>query len=104
MDISGANDRLQATRKALTGNFVVAIVIAYLLLVAIFSHWGYPLLIMTSVPIGISGGIVGLWLLNFIGSGLERFGLQIVLGSEQRDVDIEGLRIDVDEDRSGAGQ
>ncbi len=75
MEISGANDRLKATREALAGNFLIALVIAYLLMVAIFGHWGYPLLIMTSVPIGISGGIVGLWLLNASGPLLEAVGL-----------------------------
>ena len=76
MTITGASDRLDATRQALQGNFITAIIIAYLLMVAIFSHWGYPLLIMTSVPIGISGGIVGLWLVNFFGSKLDQIGLQ----------------------------
>lgn len=78
MSISGASDRLEITRNALSGNFIVAVIIAYLLLVAVFSHWGYPLLIMTSIPIGISGGIVGLWLLNFAGQWLPMVGLQAV--------------------------
>ncbi|MEM1435769.1 MAG: efflux RND transporter permease subunit [Pseudomonadota bacterium] len=78
MTISGASDRLEITRDALSGNFVVAVVIAYLLLVAVFSHWGYPLLIMTSIPIGVSGGIVGLWLLNLGGQWLPLVGLQAV--------------------------
>lgn len=64
VDLAGASDRLEATRKALTGNFLLAIAISFLLMVAIFSHWGYPLIIMLSVPLGISGGIVGLWLMN----------------------------------------
>ncbi len=76
MNITGASDRLNATRQALQGNFITAVFIAYLLLVAIFSHWGYPLIIMTSVPIGISGGIVGLWLVNFFGGKLDKIGLQ----------------------------
>ena len=75
MHISGASDLLNATRQALSANLLIAVVVSYLLLVAIFSHWGYPLLILASVPIGISGGIVGLWLLNAIGENLERFGL-----------------------------
>ncbi len=75
MRISGANDRLQATRIALSDNFMIAIVVSYLLLVAIFSHWGYPLFIMLTVPIGISGGIVGLWLMNFAGAHLDQIGL-----------------------------
>ncbi|MFT4564061.1 MAG: multidrug efflux pump subunit AcrB [Gammaproteobacteria bacterium] len=75
MRISGANDSLKATRAALSDNFAIAILIAYLLLVAIFSHWGYPLIIMLTVPIGISGGVVGLWLLNFFGARLESIGM-----------------------------
>ena len=75
MRISGASDRLAATRIALSDNFVIAIVVSYLLLVAIFSHWGYPLFIMLTVPIGISGGIIGLWLMNFVGARLDHIGL-----------------------------
>ncbi len=76
MHITGASDRLEATREALQGNFITAIFIAYLLMVAIFSNWGYPLIIMTSVPIGISGGIVGLWVVNYFGGQLDKIGLQ----------------------------
>jgi multidrug efflux pump subunit AcrB len=75
LTISGASDRLDATREALAGNFLVALLIAYLLLVAVFSHWGYPLLIMASVPIGISGGGAGLYLLNLGGAHLDKIGL-----------------------------
>ena len=78
MRISGANDRLKSTREALGLNFFVAVVISYLLMVAIFSHWGYPLVIMTTVPLGISGGIVGLWLFNFIGENLHLLGMHDV--------------------------
>ena len=75
MNITGASDLLSATRAALSANFIVAVVIAYLLLVAIFSHWGYPLLVMTTVPIGIGGGLFGLWLLNALGGNLSLLGL-----------------------------
>jgi multidrug efflux pump subunit AcrB len=75
LTLSGASDRLEATRDALAGNFAVALLIAYLLMVAVFSHWGWPLLIMTSVPIGVSGGIVGLALLNLGGAHLDEIGL-----------------------------
>ncbi len=75
MRITGASDLLTATRNALKGNFIVAVFISYLLLVAIFSHWGYPLLVMTTVPVGIGGGLIGLWLLNAIGGNLSLLGL-----------------------------
>ncbi|MBW3567909.1 MAG: efflux RND transporter permease subunit, partial [Proteobacteria bacterium] len=78
IDISGASDQLDATRDSLYGNYVVALVIVYLLLVAIFTHWGYPLLIMATIPLGIAGGIFGLWLLNAIGAMLPWFGMRAV--------------------------
>jgi multidrug efflux pump subunit AcrB len=75
VDISGASDQLDATKAALAANLPVALIIVYLLLVAIFRHWGYPWLIMTTIPLGIAGGIVGLALLNFVGAMLGWLGL-----------------------------
>ncbi|SDK10957.1 efflux RND transporter permease subunit [Microbulbifer yueqingensis] len=76
LTISGAADQLDATRAALGSNYVVALLIVYLLMVAIFSHWGYPLLIMTTIPLGIAGGIAGLALLNLVGATLRGMGLE----------------------------
>jgi len=78
IQISGASDQLQATRGALTANYLVALIIIYLVLVAILSHWGYPLLIMTTIPLGIASGIVGLWLMNQIGAWLPEIGYPAV--------------------------
>jgi multidrug efflux pump subunit AcrB len=78
MTISGASDQLQATREALAANYIVAIIIIYLLLVAIFTHWGYPLLIMTTIPLGVAGGILGLWLFNLGGAWLPLIGMNEV--------------------------
>lgn len=75
IDISGASDQLQATREALWSNYLVAVAVIYLLLVAIFGHWGYPLLVMLTIPLGVSGGIVGLWLFNTVGGWLPLLGL-----------------------------
>jgi multidrug efflux pump subunit AcrB len=78
VEISGASDQLDATKAALAANYPVALVIVFLLLVAIFRHWGYPLLIMTTIPLGIAGGIVGLVLLNALGSLLPLVGFDAV--------------------------
>ncbi len=75
LSISGAADQLDATRESLSSNYLVALTIVYLLMVAIFSHWGYPLLIMTTIPLGIAGGIAGLALLNLFGRISESLGL-----------------------------
>ena len=76
--ISGASDQLDATKAALAANYPVALIIVFLLLVAIFRHWGYPLLIMTTIPLGIAGGIVGLALMNAVGAALPLIGLDVL--------------------------
>ena len=78
IDISGASDQLTATRAALIDNYLVAIILCYLVLVAIFKHWGWPLVILTAVPLGIAGGIAGLVLLNLVGSWLPLIGLNAI--------------------------
>lgn len=75
VSITGAADQLDATRESLVGNYLVALFIIYLLMVAIFNHWGYPLLILTTIPVGVAGGIVGLVLLNAVGALLPAVGL-----------------------------
>ncbi len=69
---------MQATRESLAANYLVALAIIYLVLVAILSHWGYPLLIMTTIPLGIASGIVGLWLMNQVGAALPLFGMNAI--------------------------
>ena len=86
VSISGAADQLQATRQALTDNFAVALVLIYLLLVAIFNHWGYPLVILTTIPLGLAGGLVGLIALNAVGVSqpfdmITMLGFLILLGT-----------------------
>jgi multidrug efflux pump subunit AcrB len=76
--ITGAADQLDATRESLLGNYAVALLIVYLLMVAIFTHWGYPLLIMVTIPVGVAGGIVGLALLNGVGALLPLVGLSAI--------------------------
>lgn len=65
--IGGASDKLAAVRAALMGNMGIALVLTYLVMVAVLRHWLYPLLIMGSVPIGAAGGIAGLALMDFVG-------------------------------------
>ncbi|MDT0616997.1 efflux RND transporter permease subunit [Salinisphaera sp. P385] len=75
VDISGASDQLDATRAALSDNYVIALLMSYLLLVAIFTHWGYPLLILVTIPLGVAGGIAGLAMMNLVGGWLPLLGL-----------------------------
>jgi multidrug efflux pump subunit AcrB len=85
VDISGASDELSQTRAALADNYVVAIILSFLVMVAIFNHWGWPLVILTAVPLGVAGGIAGLAALNAVGvrqpfDMITMLGFLILLG------------------------
>jgi len=64
VDISGAADKLIETRDVLRWNFVLAALIAYLLMASLFSNFIYPLIIMLTIPLAGAGGFIGLKLLN----------------------------------------
>jgi multidrug efflux pump subunit AcrB len=54
---------------------VLGLGMIFLILAAVFSIWGWPLVVMTSIPLGLVGGVVGHWLLNIDLTILSRFGL-----------------------------
>ncbi|RMG33557.1 MAG: efflux RND transporter permease subunit [Planctomycetota bacterium] len=64
VNLSGTADKLRQTWEALRGNVLLALLITYLLMAALFEAWVYPLVIIASVPLGAVGGILGLHLLN----------------------------------------
>lgn len=83
LSITGASDQLQATREAVSGNFLIALLLCYLMLVAIFRHWGRPLFVMATIPLGLAGGIIGLAILNGIGAAFgihQPFDMITLLG------------------------
>ena len=61
---SGSADKLTKTRRALQWNLLLAIVITYLLMAALFESFLYPFVILFSVPLAALGGFLGLGLLN----------------------------------------
>uniref|UniRef100_UPI0035641472 efflux RND transporter permease subunit n=1 Tax=Immundisolibacter sp. TaxID=1934948 RepID=UPI0035641472 len=63
----------------LADNMLLALALAYLIMVAILRHWGYPLVIMLTVPLGYVGGVLGLRLMNAVGITAS-FDMITVLG------------------------
>jgi HAE1 family hydrophobic/amphiphilic exporter-1 len=83
--MSGAADKLSETRKAMQWNFLLALVITYLLMAALFGNFIYPLIVMFTVPLAAAGGFIGLKLVNvFITSQpldiLTMLGFVILIG------------------------
>ena len=64
IELSGSADDLKRTREALQWNFLLALVITYLLMASLFESFLYPFVIMLSVPPALAGGILGLEIVN----------------------------------------
>ncbi len=62
--LTGTADDLTVTRQALQWNFILAAVIAFLLMASLFESFLYPFVIMFSVPLASFGGFLGLFVLN----------------------------------------
>lgn len=62
--VSGTADKLSQTIGMLSMNFILALVIIYLLMAALFGNFLYPIVIMFTVPLATAGGFIGLALTN----------------------------------------
>jgi HAE1 family hydrophobic/amphiphilic exporter-1 len=65
IDLAGTADKLRQAWQAMRFNVLLACIITYLLMAALFESWLYPFVIILTVPLGAVGGVLGLWLLNF---------------------------------------
>lgn len=64
--LSGAADKLTVARRTLQWDFLLALVITYLLMSALFENFLYPFIILFTVPLAAAGGFVGLKLVNLL--------------------------------------
>ena len=62
--LAGTADKLLETWQALRWNILLALLVTYLLMAALFESWLYPFVIILSVPLGAVGGFLGLQLVN----------------------------------------
>lgn len=85
VSLSGTADKLRQAWEALRWNLLLALMITYLLMAALFESWLYPFVILFSVPLGAVGGVLGLWVLNwFLFQALDvltMLGFVILIGT-----------------------
>ncbi|MBL0381431.1 MAG: efflux RND transporter permease subunit [Desulfofustis sp. PB-SRB1] len=62
--IGGNADKLVETAAALQWNLLLALLITYLLMAALFENFFYPFIILFSVPMAAAGGFIGLVTVN----------------------------------------
>ncbi|MCU7799376.1 MAG: efflux RND transporter permease subunit [gamma proteobacterium symbiont of Lucinoma myriamae] len=62
--LSGTTDKLTETIDSMVINLVLAIIITYLLMSALFANFIYPLIILFTLPLAAAGGFIGLAFTN----------------------------------------
>jgi len=78
--VGGSADALRQTLSSLSSGFGLSILIIYLLLVALFRSWFTPLVILVSVPLALSGGLVGIRVASELSGGKAAFDVISMLG------------------------
>jgi len=83
--LAGAADQLAQMLETLKWNIILALIITYLLMAALFESFLYPLVIMVSVPLAALGGFIGLAVLNLFSyqalDVLTMLGFIILIGT-----------------------
>lgn len=62
--LTGTADKLAETVGSMKWNLLLAVVIVYLLMSALFGNFFYPLIIMITLPLAAAGGFIGLSITN----------------------------------------
>jgi len=78
--VGGSADALRTTLGALSSGFGLSILIIYLLLVALFRSWLSPFVILVTVPLALSGGLVGIRVAAELSPGAAAFDVISMLG------------------------
>jgi multidrug efflux pump len=76
----GRSDEYLASRAAIYTTFALALLVAYLVLAAQFESFLHPLVILCSVPLAITGGLLGLLLAGQTMNIFAQIGLILLIG------------------------
>ncbi|MFM8220409.1 MAG: efflux RND transporter permease subunit, partial [Planctomycetaceae bacterium] len=64
VELTGTADKLVSTWGSMRNNFLLAVLVTYLMMAATFESWLYPFVVMLTIPLGAVGGFAGLSLMN----------------------------------------
>ena len=80
LNYDGESRDFKNTGNAIYLTFLLALTIAYLVLAAQFESFRHPLIIMTTVPLAITGALVGLWVFGSTINIYSQIGAVMLIG------------------------
>ncbi|MGH9749703.1 MAG: efflux RND transporter permease subunit [Candidatus Polarisedimenticolia bacterium] len=80
VNLTGSAEKLVQARRSVSGVFLLAVAITYLLMAALFESFLYPFIIMLSVPLAGLGGVLGLAAVNLLPGVEQNLDIITMLG------------------------
>jgi multidrug efflux pump len=80
IDYDGESREYRESGGAIYFTFALALVICFLVLAAQFESFRHPLIIMLTVPLAVTGGLIGLWLLGGSNNVYSQIGAIMLIG------------------------
>ncbi|HEX7046299.1 MAG TPA: efflux RND transporter permease subunit [Gammaproteobacteria bacterium] len=76
----GESREFKESGRSLYFTFIVALIVVYLVLAAQFESFRHPLVIMFTVPLAITGALIGLWLFGVSINVFSQIGMILLIG------------------------
>jgi len=80
VDYDGESREFRRSGGAIYFTFILALVICFLVLAAQFESFRHPLIIMGTVPLAVTGGLLGLWLMGSSVNVYSQIGAVMLIG------------------------
>ncbi|WKZ13191.1 MAG: efflux RND transporter permease subunit [Gammaproteobacteria bacterium] len=80
IDYDGESREFHQSGGAIYFTFLLALVICFLVLAAQFESFRHPLIIMLTVPLAITGGLIGLWVFGSSNNVYSQIGAVMLIG------------------------
>lgn len=80
LDYDGESREFRQTGNAIYYTFLLALLISFLVLAAQFESFRHPLIIMLTVPLAVTGGLIGLWLIGSSINVYSQIGAIMLIG------------------------
>lgn len=80
LGVGGSADKLKTTLDSLLNGLGLSVLIIYLLLVSLFRSWILPVVILVTVPLALSGGVLGIRVASALTNGAAAFDVISMLG------------------------
>jgi HAE1 family hydrophobic/amphiphilic exporter-1 len=85
VDVGGENEEMRRSFRDLTLAFLLAVLLVYMILAAEFESFIHPFTVLLSVPLGLIGAILALWIMDGGLNSISLIGMVILVGIVDND-------------------